>query len=235
MPLLGFVTLQLLPSDPCTNHLYPPGNFLFCLILKSHFAHLARYTQRSERSRIQIGKSWKGFHVFTKGHLWGMEAGFQAGSLSLKSFNDVSCRSQEQLYSLFSFPPRVPNMCSGRVNLKAQMICRSRSFLQKVTHIFIFFFNNTYFFWSLEVYEGLLLVGFLRNVISHSGNMRWHSYSASPHFNSEQYSVIIKRSSFIICFLFAHHLCEAFLKIPGSLDLSDFLTSHCNLSLNISW
>lgn len=73
----------------------------------------------------------------------------------------------------------------------------------------LFFFNDTYFFESPEVYEGLLLVSFLRNVISHSGNVRWQSYSASPHFNSEQYSVIIKQNSFIIRFLFALRLCYA--------------------------
>lgn len=65
------------------------------------------------------------------------------------------------------------------------------------------------FFGSLEVYEGLQLVGFLRNVISHFGNMRRHLYSASPYFHSELRSVIIKQSSFITHFLFAHRLCNA--------------------------
>lgn len=110
------VTLQQVPSSPSTDHLVPPPKLsMFRVILKSHFAHLARYAERSEPSRIQIGKGWMGFHVFTKGHL------FQVGSpssspscRSLKSSNDESCRSQEQLYSLcsFFFPPKVPNTCS---------------------------------------------------------------------------------------------------------------------------
>lgn len=93
---------------------------VFNVILKSNFAYLARYAERSERSGTQIGKSWRGFHVFTKGHLWGMEAGFQVGSLSsspsrrsFKSSSDVSCTSWEQLYSLFSFSPQVPNACAA--------------------------------------------------------------------------------------------------------------------------
>lgn len=121
--------------------------------------------------------------------------------------SDASYKAWKWLHSLFSFAwgpvPRHARQARAQQFIFKAPDAPQWQLSPQITPFGIF--NNTYFPRTPEVYEGLLLVGLLGNVISHSDNVKWHSHCA---VSISTLSNILSSSSITVSswLVFARHL-----------------------------